>query len=60
MKVIERKRGEGGKTVGVKRVRRRMKRGMDGNEECVKRNKIGKTRKHTRWKRGESVVVEKV
>jgi len=41
-------------------VRRRMKRGMDGNEECVKRNKIGKTRKHTRWKRGEFVVVEKV
>lgn len=33
---------------------------MDGNEECVKRNKIGKTRKHTRWKRGEIVVVEKV
>ena len=33
---------------------------MDGNEECVKRNKIGKTRKHTRWKRGEFVVVESV
>ncbi len=48
MKVIEKTRWEGGKTVGVKRVRRRMKRGMDGNEECVKRNKIGKTRKHTR------------
>ena len=42
------------------RVRRRMVRGMDGNEECVKRNKLGKTRKHTRWKRGESVVVELV
>ena len=37
-----------------------MKRGMDGNEECVKINKIGKTRKHTRWKRGEFVVVESV
>ena len=35
-----------------------MKRGMDGNEECVKINKFGKTRKHTRWKRGELVVVE--
>ena len=33
---------------------------MDGNEECVKRNKFGKTRKHTRWKRGEVVVVKKV
>ena len=42
------------------RVRRRMKRGMDGNEECVKIKKFGKTRKHTRWKRGEFVVVEKV
>ena len=31
---------------------------MDGNEECVKRNKIGKTRKHIRWKGGEFVVVE--
>ena len=40
------------------RERRRMKRGMDGNEECVKRNEFGKTRKHTRWKRGEIVVVE--
>ena len=39
-------------------MRRRMKRGMDGNEECVKRKKFGKTRKHTRWKRGEIVVVE--
>ncbi len=28
---------------------------MDGNEVCVKRNKIGKTRKHTRWKGGERV-----
>ena len=42
------------------RVRRRMKRGMDGNEECVKRKKFGKTRKHTRWKRGEFVAVERV
>ena len=33
---------------------------MDGNEECVKRNKFGKTRKHTRWKRGEFVAVERV
>ena len=33
---------------------------MDGNEECVKRNKIGKTRKHTRWKRGELVVAKRV
>ena len=33
---------------------------MDGNEECVKINKIGKTRKHPRWKRGEFVVVERV
>ncbi len=41
-------------------MRRRMKRGVDGNEECVKRNKIGKTRKHTRWKRGEIVAVERV
>ena len=48
MKVIEKTRWEGGKTVGVKRARRRMKRGMEGNEECVKRKKIGKTRKHTR------------
>ena len=40
------------------RVRRRMKRRMDGNEVCVKRSKFGKTRKHTRWKRGEFVVVE--
>ena len=31
---------------------------MDGNEECVKRNKFGKTRKHTIWKRGEIIVVE--
>ena len=37
-----------------------MKRGMDGNEECVKRNKFEKTRKHTRWKRGEFVVAESV
>ena len=29
MKVIEKTRWEGGKTVGVERVRRRMKRGMD-------------------------------
>ena len=40
-------------------MRRRMKRGMDGNEECLKINKIGKTRKHTRWKRGEIVAVER-
>ena len=40
------------------RVRRTIKRGMDGNEECVKRNKFGKTRKHTRWKRGEIVAAE--
>ena len=33
---------------------------MNGNEECVERKKFGKTRKHTRWKRGEFVVVEKV
>ena len=33
---------------------------MNENEECVKRRKIGKTRKHTRWKRGEIVVVESV
>ena len=32
--------------------------GMDENEECVKISKIGKTRKHTRWKRGEIVVVK--
>ena len=37
------------------RMRRKMKRGMDGNEECVKRSKIGKTRKNTRWKGGERV-----
>ena len=37
-----------------------MKRGMDGNEECVKRNEFEKTFKHTRWKRGEIVVVERV
>ena len=42
------------------RARMRMKRGIDRNEECVKRIKIGKTRKHTRWKRGEFVVVERV
>ena len=42
------------------RMRRRMKKGMDGNEECVKYNKIGKTRKHIRWKRGEFVVVERM
>ena len=58
MKVIEKTRWEGGKTVGVKSVRRRMKRGMDGIEECVKRSKVGKTRKHIRWKRGEFVLVE--
>ena len=58
MKVIEETRWEGGKTVGVKRARRKMKRGMDGNEECVKINKLGKTKEHTRWKRGEFVVVE--
>ena len=28
------------------------------NEESLKINKFGKTRKDTRWKRGESVVVE--
>ena len=28
---------------------------MDGNEECVKRSKFGKTRKNTRWKEGERV-----
>ena len=28
------------------------------NEESLKRNKIGKTRKDTRWKRGEFVVEE--
>ena len=37
-----------------------MKRGMEGNEVCVKRNKFGKIRKHIRWKGGEFVVVEKV
>ena len=31
---------------------------MDGNEKCVKRSKFGKTRKHTRWKRGERVGTE--
>ena len=41
-------------------MRRRVKRGMDGNEECVKINKFRKTRKHIRWKRGEFVVVERV
>ena len=30
------------------------------NEESLKRNKFGKTRKDTRWKRGEFVVVERV
>ena len=39
MKVIEKARWEGGKTVGGKS-ERRMKRGIDGNEECVKRNKL--------------------
>ena len=39
-------------------MRRRIQRGMDGSEESVKVNKFGKTRKHTRWKRGEIVVVE--
>ena len=29
-----------------------------GNEESLKRNKFGKTRKDTRWKRGDFVVVE--
>ena len=28
------------------------------NEESLKRNKFGKTRKDARWKRGEFVVVE--
>ena len=28
------------------------------NEESLKRNNIGKTRKDTKWKRGEFVVVE--
>ena len=28
--------------------------------ESLKRNKFGKTRKDTRWKRGEFVVVERV
>ena len=37
-----------------------MMKGMDGNEECVKINKFGKTRKDTRWKRGEFVAVERV
>ncbi len=40
-------------------MRRRMKRGGEGNEECVKRGKFGKTRKPARWKGGEFVVVEK-
>ena len=30
------------------------------NEESLKRNKFGKTRKDTRWKRREFVVVETV
>ena len=48
MKVIEKTRWEGGKSVGGKSERRRMKRGMDGNEKCVKKKKIGKTRKHAK------------
>ena len=30
------------------------------NEESLKRDKFGKTRKDTRWKRGEFVVVKRV
>ena len=40
------------------RKRRRMKRGMDEMKKNVKSFKIGKTRKDTRWKRGEFVVEE--
>ena len=57
MEVIEKTRWEGDKTVGVERVRTRMKRGMD-EMKSLKIIKFGKTRKDTRWKRGEFVVVE--
>ena len=40
------------------RVRRRIKRGMDEMKRDLKINKFGKTRKDTRWKRGEFVVAE--
>ncbi len=49
MKFIEKTRWEGGKKVIVERVRI-----MEKNETQkgrLKRNKIGKTRKNTRWKR---------
>ena len=54
MKVIEKTSWERGKTVGGEK-RRRMKRRMNENGECVKINKVGKTRKHIRWKRREFV-----
>ena len=59
MEVIEKTRWEGDKTVGVEIVRTRMKRGMDEMKRVLKINKFGKTRKDTRWKRGEFVVVER-
>ena len=33
---------------------------MEMKSVCVKRSKVGKTRKHIRWKRREIVVVERV
>ena len=56
MEVIEKTRWEGDKTVVAERMRR-MKRGMD-EMKSLKRRKFGKTRKDTRWKRGEFVAVE--
>ena len=58
MEVIEKARWEGDKTVGGESKNDEERNGW--NEENLKRNKFGKTRKDTRWKRGEFVVVERV
>ena len=59
MEVIEKTRWEGDKIVGEERESEKEDEERNGwNEESLKRNKFGKTRKDTRWKRGEFVAVE--
>ena len=57
MEVIEKTRWEGDKTVGGDSEKKdENKNGR--SEDSLKSNKLGKTRKDTRWKGGEAVVVE--
>ena len=59
MKTIEKTRWEGDKTIGGESEKKDEERnGWD--EESLKSNKFGKTRKGIRWERGDFVVVERI